>query len=59
VDKRELDETYMKFKVNFFLGPDWSYITREDIWHGDKFTRHVIFQKKGTYDLELLDTIRR
>lgn len=42
IDPYVLESTYMKFKVNFFLGPDWTYTTTKHIWKGDTYTEHVI-----------------
>lgn len=45
VDPYELDATYMKFKVNYFLGNDWKYETPKHLWLGDKYTEHLIKKK--------------
>lgn len=45
VDPYELDATYMRFKVNFFLGPKWSYSTTKHLWKGDDCTEHMISRK--------------
>ncbi|HLC77289.1 MAG TPA: hypothetical protein VJH04_03745 [archaeon] len=42
VDPRRLDDTYMKFKVEFLLGKEWHYRTTKHLWNGDEFTEHVI-----------------
>ena len=42
VDPHKLDDTYMKFKVEFLLGKDWGYRTTKHLWKGDQFTEHVI-----------------
>lgn len=42
VNPHELDATYMRFKVDYLLGGDWSYHTPKHIWNGDPFTEHVI-----------------
>ncbi|MBI4174076.1 MAG: hypothetical protein HY517_00390 [Candidatus Aenigmarchaeota archaeon] len=45
VDAGKLDSTYMKFKIEFLLGKEWSYRTAKHFWSGDKFTEHVIEKK--------------
>jgi len=42
VDAHRLDDTYMKFKVEFLLGKGWHYKTTKHLWNGDAFTEHVI-----------------
>ena len=45
ISSKKLDATYMKFKVDFLLGSDWSYRTTKHLWKGDKYTEHVIEKK--------------
>lgn len=45
VDAHKLDETYMKFKVEFLLGREWKYETTSHLWSGGRFTEHVITKK--------------
>jgi hypothetical protein len=45
VDPHKLDDTFMRFKVSFLLGPDWHYRTTKHIWKGDAFTEHIIEKK--------------
>lgn len=45
VGAEKLDATYMKFKVEFLLGKDWSYQTTKHIWRGDFYTEHIIEKK--------------
>jgi len=45
VDARRLDAAYMKFKVAYLLGPEWSYSTPKHLWEGSAFTEHVIAKK--------------
>ena len=42
VESKILDSTYMDFKVRHILGNEWSYSTNKHIWHGDKYTEHLI-----------------
>ena len=42
VAAEKLDATFMKFKVEFLLGKEWSYTTTKHMWNGDSFTEHVI-----------------
>ncbi len=42
VDAHRLDDTYMKFKVEFLLGKDWNYKTTKHLWKGDTYTEHII-----------------
>lgn len=37
-----LDKTYLNFKINYLLGPEWVYNTNKHIWLGDKYSEHVI-----------------
>lgn len=46
VGARELDATYMRFKVKRLLGEDWSYSTPKHIWDGDEFTEHLLRKKQ-------------
>ena len=45
VPPEKLDDTYMKFKVEFLLGKDWRYKTTKHMWKGGPFTEHVIERK--------------
>jgi hypothetical protein len=45
LDFAKLDATYMKFKVDYLLGSDWSYSTTKHFWKSDKFSEHVISRK--------------
>ena len=45
VAAEKLDATYMKFKVDFLLGSDWTYHTTKHLWKGDPYTEHVIEKK--------------
>ncbi|MCX6815913.1 MAG: hypothetical protein NT120_03615 [Candidatus Aenigmarchaeota archaeon] len=44
VPAEKLDATYMKFKVSYLLGPEWTYRTTMHIWKS-AFTEHVIEKK--------------
>jgi len=46
VNWKELDKTYLNFKVKFLLGDQWTYNTTQHIWDGYPFTEHVIFPEK-------------
>jgi hypothetical protein len=46
VDPKKLDDTYMRFKVNYLLGEDWDYKTTKHLWNGDDCTEHVIYRKE-------------
>lgn len=50
VDNKKIDDTYMAFKLEYLLGKDWDYTTTKHIWHGDKFTEHVIIKKANLGD---------
>jgi hypothetical protein len=39
---KDLDATYMDFKVDYLLGMDWTYCTTKHLWDGDSFTEHLI-----------------
>ncbi|MEW6295584.1 MAG: hypothetical protein AB1467_04795 [Candidatus Diapherotrites archaeon] len=43
VSAEKLDATYMKFKVNYLLGPKWKYETTKHLWVKDHFTEHKIY----------------
>ena len=45
VDAGKLDATYMQFKVEYLLGPKWSYETTSHLWKGGSFTEHTISKK--------------
>jgi hypothetical protein len=45
VDPKELDDTYLRFKINFLLGPGWSYSTPQHLWNGAPCSRHVLVRK--------------
>lgn len=38
----EVDATYIKFKVHYLLGVNWTYCTTKHLWRGDPYTEHVI-----------------
>lgn len=42
VAARLLDDTYMRFKVEYLLGNDWKYSTTKHLWNGSKYTEHLI-----------------
>jgi hypothetical protein len=42
VDPRLLADTYIRFKVEYLLGSNWTYETTRHIWEGSPFTEHVI-----------------
>jgi hypothetical protein len=46
VDPQLLDQCYMKFKLNFILGPEWDYKTTKHLWHNSTYTEHVIYKNK-------------
>ncbi len=46
VDPTKFDDSYLRFKVEYVLGDDWTYRTTKHLWKGDPFTEHVI--KKST-----------
>ena len=45
VDPYKLDATYMKFKVSYLLGEEWTYDTTSHLWRCTPFTEHVITKK--------------
>lgn len=45
VDSSKLDHCYMNFKVQYILGPEWTYKTTKHLWNGDACTEHVIYKK--------------
>ena len=45
VTPEKLDATYMKFKVSFLLGSEWSYKTTQHIWNDAPYTEHIIEKK--------------
>lgn len=42
VEPEKLAKTYIDFKIQYLLGKDWQYHTTKHLWHGDKYTEHVI-----------------
>ncbi len=46
VDPQKLDETFVKYKVHFFFGPEWSYSATKHIWKGDECTSYIIRKKR-------------
>lgn len=42
VSAKEMDSTYMQFKVDYLLGKGWKYHTTKHFWKGDRYTEHVI-----------------
>ena len=46
VPARDLDNTYIDFKVKLLLGDNWEYTTTQHIWGGSPLTEHVISPKK-------------
>ena len=45
VDPETFDDAYMRFKVEYLLGPDWGYKTTKHLWRGDPYTEHLIEKK--------------
>ncbi len=45
VDPTKFDDAYLRFKVEYLLGTDWSYKTTKHLWKGDPYTEHVIEKK--------------
>lgn len=45
VDSKDLDETYMNFKVKYILGDDWKFKTTKHLWEGAPFTEHEIYRE--------------
>jgi len=45
VDHNKLDDTYMKFKVDYLLGSEWHYRNTKHLWNGDKFSGFIIEKK--------------
>jgi hypothetical protein len=35
----------MDFKINYVLGPDWTYTITKHLWNGDSCIEHVIVKK--------------
>ena len=50
VDAQALDDTYINFKVQYLLGPDWRYMTTCHLWKGNPYTEHRIFKKNRVLD---------
>ena len=44
VDPYKLDASYLKFKIEYILGPEWKYKTTKHLWNGDEYTEHVIYK---------------
>src|SRR3989338_2215895 len=42
VDSKMFDDSYIRFKVEYVLGNEWTYHTTKHLWKGDPFTEHVI-----------------
>lgn len=42
---KELVDSYLAPKMDYFLGPDWSYRTSKHIWDGAECTEHVFVRK--------------
>jgi hypothetical protein len=42
VDSHRLDDTYIRFKVNFILGQQWHYENVCHIWSGASYTEFLI-----------------
>ena len=45
VDPTKFDDAYLRFKVEYLLGQNWTYKTTKHFWKGDSCTEHAI-QKK-------------
>jgi len=45
VDPYKNDFCYMDFKINYVLGPDWTYTITKHLWNGDSCIEHVIVKK--------------
>lgn len=45
VDPYKYDFCYMDFKINYVLGPDWTYTITKHLWNGDSCIEHVIVKK--------------
>lgn len=45
VSHEKLDDTYMRFKVEYLLGSEWTYKNTNHMWDGDEFTGFVIRKK--------------
>jgi hypothetical protein len=37
-----LDDTYLRFKVKYLLGDNWTYTTTKHFWDGDPYTEFTI-----------------
>lgn len=42
VDPHDLDATYLRFKVRYLLGENWTYTTTQHIWEGAPYSEHII-----------------
>ena len=45
VTAKEIDATYIPFKIKYLLGDGWKYKTIKHLWNGDSCTEHVIEMK--------------
>lgn len=46
VSAKDLDKTYINFKIKFLLGDQWTYTTTQHIWEGSLFTEHLVYIRK-------------
>ena len=46
IDREKFDDAYLRFKVEYLLGQDWTYKTTKHFWKGDPCTEHVIEKKQ-------------
>ncbi len=45
VNPTNFDDSYLRFKVEYLLGKNWSYKTTKHLWGGNSCTEHVIEKK--------------
>lgn len=45
ISYKDLDATYLNFKVKYILGDNWDYKTTKHLWLGDKCSEHIITTK--------------
>jgi len=44
VSPKQLDDTYIAFKIKYILGDEWNYKNTTHFWNGDSCTEFVIFK---------------
>ena len=48
IESKDLDDTFINFKVNYLLGENWSYKTTKHIWNGDGLTEFLVYKNQLT-----------